>query len=170
MPISPYLRELRSHVGSARLLLPSVSVHIFDDQGRLLLVEQRESRVWSTPGGMIEPDERPADAAMREAWEEMGVLVRVERLLGVFGGPDCVVHYPNGDEAQYIIAAFGCVIESGDLQPDGDETTAARFWSFGEAKSLRLSHWLREALPRVYDVRGGVTFEAPTWRPPMDAG
>ena len=55
-----------------RLLLPSVSVHVFDVAGRLLLVRQRDSGVWSTPGGLIEPDERPADAAAREASDWFG--------------------------------------------------------------------------------------------------
>lgn len=76
MPISPYIRQLRGFVGTARLLLPSVSVHVFDDQRRLLLVRQVEGNVWSTPRGVIEPDERPADAAVREAWEETALHVR----------------------------------------------------------------------------------------------
>src|SRR5215213_10684410 len=113
MPISPYIRRLRAHVGSMRLLLPSVSVHVFDVAGRLLLVRQREGGVWSTPGGLIEPDERPADAAVREAWEETGLVVRPERLVGVYGGPECVVRYPNGDEVQYVITAVGGVVTGG---------------------------------------------------------
>lgn len=91
-----------------RLLLPSVSAHVFDATGRLLLVRQREGGVWSTPGGLIEPDERPADAAVREAWEETGLVIRPERLLGAYGGPECVVRYQNGDEVQYVIIAVGC--------------------------------------------------------------
>jgi 8-oxo-dGTP diphosphatase len=78
MPISPYVRQLRESVGRARLLLPSVSVHVFGGD-RLLLVRRRDGGIRSTPGGAIEPDERPADAAVREAWEETGLLVRPDR-------------------------------------------------------------------------------------------
>ena len=39
MPISPYIRELRASIGTRRLLLPSVSAHIFDSSRRLLLVK-----------------------------------------------------------------------------------------------------------------------------------
>src|SRR4051794_38917554 len=98
MPISPYVRQLRASVGSMRLLLPSVSVQLFDAEARLLLVRQRDGGIWSTPGGLIEPDERPADAAVRELWEETGLVLRPERLLGLYGGPECVVRYANGDE------------------------------------------------------------------------
>src|SRR5215213_9900677 len=122
MPISPYVRELRARVGTMRLLLPSASAHVFDAAGRLLLVRQREGRVWSTPGGLIEPDERPADAAVRELWEETGLLLRPERLLGLYGGPECVVRYANGDEVQYVINAIGGTLAEGQPRPDLEET------------------------------------------------
>lgn len=138
---------------------------MFDDAGRLLLVRQRDDDAWSTPGGFIEPDERPADAAVREAWEETGLLVRPERLLGVYGGPECVVRYPNGDETQYVIIAFECTVEHGTPRPDQHETTAVQFWSATEAAGLMLSPWLRSVLPEVYAGRAGVGFEPSTWRP-----
>jgi 8-oxo-dGTP pyrophosphatase MutT (NUDIX family) len=166
MALSPYIRDLRTRVGSARLLLPSVSVHVFDDAGRLLLVQQRDGNVWSTPGGLIEPDERPADAARREAWEETGLVVRVERLAGVYGGPECVVRYPNGDEAQYVIIAFECVIESGVLRPDCDETVAVQLCSPAEASALPLAPWLRSVLPIVYARGAAPGFQAGSWRAP----
>lgn len=170
MPISPYIRQLRAHVGPMRLLLPSVSVHVFDAAGRLLLVRQREGGLWSTPGGLIEPDERPADAAAREAWEETGLVVRPERVLGVYGGPECVVRYPNGDEVQYVIAAIGCAVTGGALRPDRDETVAVQYWSGAEAAGLPLAPWLRALLPTVYAGPAGVAFTPAAWTPPEPAG
>jgi ADP-ribose pyrophosphatase YjhB (NUDIX family) len=167
MPVSAYIRELRARIGATRLLLPSVSAHIFDDIGRLLLVRQRDGDVWSTPGGLIEPDERPADAARREAWEETGLLVRPECVLGVYGGPECVVRYSNGDEAQYVIVAFGCAVVGGQLRADGEETTAVRYWSEAEVASLTLAPWLRALLPAVYARSGEATFEPAIWEPPV---
>ena len=163
VPISPYIRELRVLVGARRLLLPSVSVHLFDEDGRLLLVRQRDGDVWSTPGGLVEPDERPADAAVREAWEETGLRVVPQRVIGVYGGPECVMRYDSGDEAQYVIVAIECRIESGSLRADGDETTDVRWVSRVDAERLALSAWLRAHLSLVYD-RGG--FAPITWAPP----
>ena len=170
MPVSPYIRQLRAQVGPMRLLLPSVSVHVFDAASRLLLVRQREGQFWSTPGGLIEPDERPADAAVREAWEETGLVVCPERVLGAYGGPECVVRYPNGDEVQYVITAIGCTVADGVARPDLDETIAVQYWSAGEAAALPLAPWLRAHLPIVYAGPAGAAFAPAQWTPPGSAG
>ena len=162
MPMSSYMRELRAHVGTTRLLMPSVSAHIFDTSRRLLLVHQRDGNVWSTPGGAIDPDERPADAVMRETWEETGLLVSPRRLVAVYGGPEFTVRYPNGDEVQYVIAAFSCQVIGGRLRGQTDETLDAKYWSESEAARLSLAPWLRSALADVFFQE---PFHAPAWRP-----
>jgi ADP-ribose pyrophosphatase YjhB (NUDIX family) len=167
MAISPYVRDLRSRVGTARLLLPSVSAHVFDSARRLLLVRQRDSAVWSTPGGTIEPDELPADAVMRETWEETGLVVKPRQLLAVFGGPDFLVHYPNGDEAQYVITAFGCEVTGGVLQADSDEIASADYFKESDAAALPLALWLRRILHSVFNPLA--QFEPPRWLPPSSA-
>src|SRR2546423_5460943 len=141
MSISPYLRGLRDVVGHARLLVASVSAIVRDAEGRLLLVQHREDAVWSIPGGTIEIDEIPADAVVREVWEETGLLVTPTRLLAVYGGPAFVVRYPNGDETQYVSAIFECEVQSGILRADGDEVQSVRYWSLAEAAQLPLSPW-----------------------------
>lgn len=48
--------------------------------GAVLLVEHRRSGLWLPAGGHVEPGEHPADAAGREAAEELGVdAVLVDR-------------------------------------------------------------------------------------------
>lgn len=37
---------------------------------------------WEFPGGKVEPGEDPAQAAIREAWEELGVRVRLGSRIG----------------------------------------------------------------------------------------
>ena len=145
------------------MLLPSVSAHIFDESGRLLLVRQRDGDVWSTPGGSIELDERPADAVLRETWEETGLLVEPVSVAGVYGGRDFIVRYPNGDETQYVIIAFECRITGGSLSAESDEMSQTGYFSYDEAAALRLSSWLRGILAAVYSRR--TAFENSTWQP-----
>lgn len=165
MGMSPHIRDLRAAVGSTKLLLSSVSGIVRDGRGSILLVQQNDSGAWSTPGGAVEMQETPADAVVREVWEETGLLVRPTRLIAVYGGPAFVVRYPNGDESQYISAIFECVVESGTLQSSSGETLAARFMSYDEAAQAPLAPWLPKVLRRLYDETTAAWFESPTWQP-----
>ena len=163
MSISPYVRDLRAHVGSKRLLLPSVSAHIFDEGGRLLLVRQKDGNVWSTPGGSIEIDESPADAVVREAWEETGLHVEPVRIASVYGGPEFIVRYPNGDETQYVIIAFECRVTGGEVLAESDEIAGVQYFSRDDAHALVLASWLRSILDDVYSR--DKAFDDPKWHP-----
>jgi 8-oxo-dGTP pyrophosphatase MutT (NUDIX family) len=49
---------------------------VFDASGRLLMVERKKQPgMWGAPGGKVEPNEHPDDAAVRELYEETGVIV-----------------------------------------------------------------------------------------------
>jgi 8-oxo-dGTP pyrophosphatase MutT (NUDIX family) len=167
MGMSPYVRSLRKHFGHSRLLMPSVAGIVRDTADRILLVQQRDDGAWTTPGGAMEMADTPADAVVREVWEETGLLVQPTRILAVFGGPAFVVRYPNGDETQYISTMFECEVRGGELRDrgdGGDEIEAARFFSQGEALGLRLGDWLKPVLSRLYE-RQSTWFEPPTWTP-----
>lgn len=161
MAMSEYVRDLRAVWGNARLLVPSVAGIVRDSAGRVLLVQQRDDGVWSTPGGSIELDETPADAVVREVWEETGLVVAPIRILAVVGGPNFIVRYPNGDETQYVSTMFECAVVSGDIRPDGDEVVRAQFWSRSEAEELTLAPWLRGVLPRLFEQSAVSWFEPP---------
>ena len=166
MAISPHVKALRAKLGSMRLILPSVAALVFDERGALLLVRQVDGGVWSTPGGVIELEEKPADAVVREVWEETGLDVEIIRLVGVLGGPQYVVRYPNGDETQYVATVFECRTRGGHLRGDGEETLEARYWTQSECASLPLAPWLEHALPLLFRRGPAPLFEPPRWQPP----
>jgi len=162
-----YVQTLRAKVGNDLLMLSSASVMLFDDKRRLLLAQNAESWLWMTIGGAIEPDETPADAAVRECWEETGMLIEPTALLGVFGGPAFRINYPNGDTASYIVTVFEARWIAGEARPDGRETSALRFVSRDEARALPMSAATKELVSRVFDRNETKTpyFARPTWRP-----
>jgi ADP-ribose pyrophosphatase YjhB (NUDIX family) len=126
--ISPHVRRLRQLVGNELLVLPSAAVLPSDEAGRILLVRIIDTGNWATIGGAVEPDESPSEAALREAEEEAGVALRLGPLLGVVGGPDYRMTYPNGDQVSYVVTVFDASVVGGLPRPDGDETSAVGWW------------------------------------------
>ncbi|MFI6446942.1 NUDIX domain-containing protein [Kitasatospora sp. NPDC050543] len=51
----------------------AAAVLLFDEQGRVLLVDPVYKPAWEFPGGVVERGEAPTDAAVREAAEELGL-------------------------------------------------------------------------------------------------
>ena len=70
------------------LLVPvafGVSAIIRDERGRVLLVRSRIHTGWSLPGGGVDKGEPPAEAALREAREEVGMIrCGPPELVGIF--------------------------------------------------------------------------------------
>jgi len=146
MAISPYLKRIRENVGHDLVLMPSVAVLPWDEDGRLLMVQELQSGLWQTVGGGIEPDEAPIDAAVREAEEEAGVRVRIDRIRAVTGGPQYRLRYPNGDLVSYVSIVFDARVLGGTPRPDGEETVAAAWFSPSELGDLALSDFTVELL------------------------
>jgi 8-oxo-dGTP pyrophosphatase MutT (NUDIX family) len=137
MPISPYLAQLRELIGPRLVLMPGVTAIIRDDQGRVLLQQRRDDGRWGLPGGQMEPGEAPAQALVREVWEETGLVVRPGRVLGVFGGNEGFrVTYRNGDRVEYVITTFECRVVGGTLGPRDDESLQLRWFAPAETQGL----------------------------------
>ncbi len=166
MSISEYLRGLRTKVGTELVVVPSVTGVIYDAQGRVLLVLHANGRVWAAPGGAVDPDERPANAVVRELWEETGLHVEPVALCGVFGGPEFRVLYENGDQVAYVMAIFECRLLGGQLRPDGVETLEARYFEVGDVPGLHLAPWARAVLPPILARRGRAYLQPVSWTPP----
>jgi 8-oxo-dGTP pyrophosphatase MutT (NUDIX family) len=168
--VAEYARRLRELVGGDELLqLPSVSIALRDNEGRVLLARHAEGNVWLLPGGGIEPGETPADAAVREMWEETGLFVRLTRLVGVFGGPEHIVRYRNGDRTSYVSATFEASLVAGAVQPDPSELLEVRFVTESEAAELPTAAWMPDILAAIFRGRSVHAFQPPTWNPPPPA-
>ena len=54
------------------------SVFIINPENKkILLIKHKKNRRWTQPGGHIEYDETPEEAALREAYEETGLRVKL---------------------------------------------------------------------------------------------
>jgi ADP-ribose pyrophosphatase YjhB (NUDIX family) len=144
VPVSPYIKRLRQVIGSELIFVPAVSTLVSDADGRVLLVYETDADAWSTPGGSVEVDERPEDAARREVFEETGLTVHLDGIVTVLGGPEFHAHYKNGDEVAYVATVYRATVVSGESRPDGDEVTAAEWFATDELATVPLSNFAGE--------------------------
>lgn len=165
MSMSDYIRELRQKVGHDLLVQPAASVAIVDERERVLLCRHSETQNWVMPGGFVEPMEPPADAAVREVWEETGLHVRLTGVVGVFGGPDYSVTYKNGDRVSFVSILFKGEIIGGELRADGEEILEVRFCSSAEIQNLPHLPRLEEMLAGVFDPSLAARFRPSAWKP-----
>lgn len=155
MGIAPHIARLRAVVGHDLLLLPSVSVLPVDEAGRLLLVtETGHTDGWHVLGGAVDIGESPADAAVREAREEIGVEVRLVRLIDVLGGPEYEVRYPNGDQVAYVSVVYEARIIDGSPTPSDGELSDVAWFEPAELPALRLSRFTRALLRTTGHLTG----------------
>ena len=125
MPIPEFVADLRKLVGDHPLWLSGVTAVIRRDD-EVLLVRRADNGEWSPVTGIIDPSEEPAVCAAREAMEETGVEIRVDRLASVDAATS--VTYPNGDRASYLDVNFACTWLSGEAYVADDESVDVRWW------------------------------------------
>lgn len=145
MPTPEFVLRLREKIGHDLLFLPAVCGIVVDDDGRVLLGRRSDTGRWALVGGIVEPGEDVADAVVREVLEETGVLVRPDRLVGVWTIPP--MEYPNGDRFSAVVTTFRCAPIGGEAHVADDE-------------SLEVGWFSPEALPDLTDVHRGRLAEA----------
>jgi len=165
MPIPDFIKSLRSKIGTELLQVPVVSVFAYDDSGRLLLIQDKDSGRWSAPSGIVDPHELPSDAAVREAWEEAGVFVELTRILGVFAGEHFSKIYDNGDQLAAVTTVFAAKVIRGTPRPDHEETSDAGFFLPGEIDALPCSTHFLVIRNAVNQSQPHAYFKPATWQP-----
>ena len=148
MPIPPFIVELRKLVGTTQLWLPAVTAVVVRDRpaGReVLLTRRADNGAWAPVTGILDPGEEPAVGAAREALEETGVEVAVDRLASVSVTPP-VVH-GDGDRAVYLDLTFACSFVAGEARVADDENLEIRWWPLDALPPIE--QWLRQ---RIDDV------------------
>ena len=95
---------------------------LIEKDGRLLLVKRQRAPYrgwWDIPGGFLEADEPPERGAFREAREETGLRIKIDRLIGLY-------HDKNGDD--YTFNAYYTAHVVGGRERAGDDASDVRWF------------------------------------------
>ncbi len=112
---------------------PKVGVGVFVvDDGKVLLVRRRmnpEKGKWSIPAGFLDSGEDPRETAVREAFEETNLRVKIEGLIDVYYNP--VTQGPGAS----VFILYRARLLGGELRA-GDDADDARFFHLGELPEI----------------------------------
>jgi ADP-ribose pyrophosphatase YjhB (NUDIX family) len=128
-----------------------------DSSGKILLVKPSYKDHWNLPGGVIELNESPREAGEREVFEEVGLKVKLDRLL--------VVNYntKNGEIPENIQWVFwGGMLEQkkiSEIKVDGEEIVDFGFFEVEEAIKLVKAEAKIKNLTKLLEMNGAVYFE-----------
>ena len=122
-------------IGAQGKLRLGCSAAIFDEQGRVLLTKRQDNGQWCLPSGGMESGESTAEACEREVFEETGLSIRVNRLVGVYSHPDQLTVYSETDKFQIVALHFEAEIIGGQLGLS-DETSDFGYFTMGEIETL----------------------------------
>ncbi|CAI6087313.1 NUDIX domain-containing protein [Cohnella sp. JJ-181] len=128
MPMSDYYKDLRHKLGSELIFMPAVVAIIRNESGEILFGRKHHEQIWGLIAGAIELGETPAEAVCREALEETGLIVRPDKIIGVFGGEKHRFVYENGHQVEYLSIVFECHTIGGELAPDNEEIKELKYF------------------------------------------
>jgi 8-oxo-dGTP diphosphatase len=108
---------------------PKLAVAVLIEQDGKVALQRRTidpgAGLWTFPSGFVDRGEPVEEAAVREAWEEVGLQVRLERFLGLYSSPGETV----------VLAVFVATHEAGKLT-SLEENDAVGFFGPDELPDL----------------------------------
>lgn len=124
MPTRTDFTERDANRPRANRWAPAVSCVLWW-KGQIILQQRKDTEKWSLPGGTMEFGEGIHDTAIREIFEETGLIVtEIKRLVGIYSDPSHVIAYADGEIRQ----EFAVVIEA---EAQGE-------WRINDQESLQI--------------------------------
>ena len=158
----------------------AVRVLVLDERDRMLLFLDSDlgldpvAHWWVTPGGGVDPGESDHEAAVRELWEETGLVVHAGDLVGpllarvvVHGYSDKVV---DQTEVFYVVRVPSFEVDT-TAHTEEEQLTVAdiRWWSLADLATTGDDVWPRDVLA-VLDLahRPDEWRDGPVVAPPVE--
>ena len=157
MATPDFILRLRERVGTELLWLTGVTAVIVREEPvrQVLLVRRADTGAWTAVTGVIDPGETVAGTARREALEEAGVEIEVERVVWLHTLPP--MEYPNGDRAQYLDHVLRARYLSGEAHVADDESSEVGWFAPDALPPMSADH--RERIIRALSDETACAFD-----------
>lgn len=137
-------------------ILPAVAAAIFNEHGEILLQRRKDVGSWCIISGHVEFGETVEQAIVREVMEEVNVVGRITRFIGIYSSPLSQTYHYAHRSVQYITSYFEVeLLARVDLSFSNEETAELRFFPVAELpKDLAQinEHWLSDVLDKSHTV------------------
>jgi ADP-ribose pyrophosphatase YjhB (NUDIX family) len=170
--VDDYVAEWMRNVGSgvAGYVTPksAVGAIVYDEEGRILLVQRADSGIWLYPTGWADVGYSASEVAVKEVLEETGITCVAEGVVAVLDGMRMgLTRIPL-----YSIV-FLCKATGGELAPHPLETRDVGWFHEGELPPMTVGvgQWGAHAFAAIRGEAVGVLFDQARphpWHPPAD--
>jgi ADP-ribose pyrophosphatase YjhB (NUDIX family) len=170
--VDDYVAEWMRNVGSgvAGYVTPksAVGAIVYDEQGRILLVQRADSGIWLYPTGWADVGYSASEVAVKEVLEETGITCVAEGVVAVLDGMRMgLTRIPL-----YSIV-FLCRATGGELNPHPLETRDVGWFHEDELPPMTVGvgQWGKHAFAAIRGEAVGVLFDQARphpWHPPAD--
>lgn len=123
-----------------------LSGNILVRDGEIMLLHREDEDHWEVPGGKVEEEESPTSAAVREAREEIGVEVELEKPF--FSG-----EFQHDGEI-YLWHGYIAEIVDGEPELEEDRFSELKWFSKDELEEAKLAPNLEMILPALRNILG----------------
>ena len=149
--MSNYIKEIRKLVGHKTIIQCAASIICINENNEILLGKRTDNNLWGYFGGAVEIDEKVEDCAIREFYEETGLIADEIEFFCINSGPEAHYIYPNKDEVSNIEIVYVCKKYHGELS-DSDEMTELKYFKVEDIDINRISPPIRSVVMKYIDL------------------
>lgn len=137
-----FISDLRKDIGHRELWLIGSSATVWRPGPRgcreVLLVRRSDNGRWTPICGIVEPGELPSETVVREAAEEAGVRIQVERFVRI--SAEDTLTYTNGDRCRFLNHDFLCRWVDGQAIVGDDESSEVGWFPEDHLPEMPTTH------------------------------
>ena len=135
------------------------------NQKNEVLLVKNPHRGWEFPGGQIENGEDLIQGVSREVFEESGIEIKVDKLVGVYSNTKSYIGWDNKTFVPTkVIFDFLAVKVSGELR-ESEESTEVGWFSKDTALDMISEPWIKERAKDMLNFNGQVVYRVYSSRP-----